>query len=65
MRNHLREDTLFLINGKVVYPVDGEDYYNQLGLSAGFIHFMDPKTKDCVGYCGINHFDKHSVEVSS
>lgn len=46
-----------------VRPVDGEGCYDQLGLSAGFIHFADPETGDCLGWCGVTYFDDNAIEV--
>ena len=48
-----------------VRPVDGEECYDQLGLSAGFIHFADPATGYCLGFCGVNYSDENAVEFGS
>jgi len=44
----------------VVIPVDGEVEYNQLGLSAGLVHYKDVISGKRIGYCGICHFEEHS-----
>ena len=46
-----------------VRPVDGEECYNQLGLSAGFIHFADPESGFCIGFCGVSYFDEHAFKI--
>ncbi len=48
-----------------VRPVDGEECYDQLGLSAGFIHWADPDTGNCLGFCGVTHFDENAIEVDN
>lgn len=64
---HLQSDKIFIIktkNGtKIVKPVDGETHFNQLGLSAGWIHFSDPDTGENIGYCGISYFDDNATEI--
>lgn len=50
----------YLLNKKVVIPFDGEKA-NQLGLSAGFVHFRDLTNR--VGYCGVNYFAKHAIRI--
>jgi hypothetical protein len=48
------------VNNMVVgRPVDGEDY-GQLGLSAGWVHFVN-EIDEIVGYCGVAHFRDHAV----
>ena len=46
-----------------VIPVDGEKHYNQPGLSHGFIHFSNPATKECIGFCGTDYFDKNAIKL--
>lgn len=37
-------------------PVDGEKEFNQLGLSAGFIHLKNIHTGNIECFCGVNYF---------
>ncbi len=63
MNKHLQSDKVFRMpSGKIVRPVDGETEFNQLGLSAGFIHFACPTTGINTGFCGTNWFDENAVE---
>lgn len=57
---HLMSETAFIVRGQVVFPVDGEEFFGQLGLSHGIIHFQDPISKECIGHCDINYFDLHA-----
>ena len=41
-------------------PVDGEKYFNQPGMSHGFVHFADPDTMTFLGCCGVNWFVNHA-----
>jgi len=39
----------------LVRLVDGEYELNQVGLSAGFVHFVDPDdSSTCLGFCGVD-----------
>lgn len=42
---------------------DGEEMFNEPGLSHGFVHFYDPKTKKKVGFSGVNWFNQYAKEI--
>lgn len=49
---------------RIVRTVDGEKEYNELGLSAGFIHYADPVTGEKLGHCGTSYFEHHSFDAA-
>lgn len=57
----LTDKTVIYYVGKISgIPVDGEEVFNQPGISCGFVHIMNPVTKKCTGYCGIDYFEKNA-----
>ena len=64
---HLQVRNWFRITLKgeahLVRPVNGEDWYNEPGLSHGVVHLVD-ENAECVGVVEIGYFDKHAVRVS-
>ena len=43
----------------IFIPVNGEEFFNDVGLSHGGVHFMCPNTGKVIGHCGIHHFEKN------
>jgi len=51
------------IDGKQerIVAVDGEEYFNEPGISHGFVHFVDPSKPDQKkGFCGTAWFKKNA-----
>jgi hypothetical protein len=40
----------------LVRAVDGERHFNDIGISHGFVHFAEPETGKCLGFCGVCYF---------
>ena len=56
IRNMLGDIVTVTIEGEPVKVrlVDGEVVFNQLGMSAGFVHFADPYYSEiCLGFGGV------------
>jgi hypothetical protein len=51
------------LKNSIVLAVDGEKYFAQPGISHGFVHFADPKTKGFIGFSGVTWFKKNSIKV--
>lgn len=47
-----------------VIPVDGEQEFNDVGMSHGFVHFKDPETGEYLGFCGTRHFEENAIPES-
>ena len=45
----------------LVVAVDGEEMFNQPGMSHGFVHFAHPKTGEFLGFCGKYYFEENAV----
>jgi hypothetical protein len=65
---YLQSDTIFSFLKEdgtriCVVPVDGEVHYNDVGFSAGFVHFADPETGLKLGFCGIDRFETNADET--
>lgn len=68
---YLQADTVFEIlirtkrNTKMIvcYPVNGEVHFNDVGFSAGIVHFADPLTKENLGWCGVQYFEDNANAV--
>ena len=48
---------------QAVRPVDGEVAFNDLGRSAGFVHFADPDTGAKLGFCGVVYFHENAQKI--
>lgn len=53
----LTDKTVYCVGVIRGIPVDGEKVFNLPGISCGFVHLMNPITKKCAGFCGINYFE--------
>jgi hypothetical protein len=50
---------------RVVRPVNGEEHFNDVGFSQGFVHYADPNTGEKLGWSGVQYFENHAVEVDA
>lgn len=48
---------------RVVRPVDGEIWFDEPGLSHGFVHMVD-EDHERVGFCGVDWFDRNAKRVN-
>ena len=48
-------------NGKYLkgIPVNGEEHFNNVGMSHGIVHFKDPISGESNGFCGTSYFVKN------
>lgn len=47
-----------------IIAVNGETEFNDVGMSHGFVHFKDPVTGACRGFCGVSWFEEYAVPVT-
>ena len=48
----------------IVRPVNGEDHFNDVGFSHGFVHFADPVTGANIGHSGVLYFEEHAIPLA-
>jgi hypothetical protein len=59
----LNKKYLIPLNGRdvLVLAVDGEEKFNQPGISHGFVHLAHPKTEELLDFCGVTWFEENAV----
>lgn len=69
---YLQTDKIFSVTmGKskkkkiLARPVNGEEHFNDVGFSQGFVHLADPITGECLGWAGVLYFEENAEEVTS
>jgi len=63
MKTNIEKVQEYISRGKIVslkkytgIPVDAEKEFNQLGMSAGFVHLKNIHTGNIECFCGVNYF---------